>query len=71
MVKKKEPVITVKSVFHGTKTDRQAFMELILQRQLQDENNIINRKKTVDEDPVLRYNESTPMMRYTQANGGN
>ncbi len=71
MAKRKEPVITVKSVFHGTKTDRQAFIELILQRQLQDKNNIINRKETVDAEPNLRYNEGTPIMRYTQANGGN
>ena len=75
MSKAKDAVITVKSVFNGTKTDRQAFIDLILQRQqqtnLQNENVLLNRKKIVDADPNVRYNDGTPNMRYTQATGGN
>jgi len=74
MSKAKDAVITVKSVFNGTKTDRQAFIDLILQRQqqttLQNENILLNRKEIVDENPKIGYNDSTPNMRYTQANGG-
>ena len=32
MIKTKDAVITVKSVYDGDKTDRQAFIELILQK---------------------------------------
>ena len=75
MSKAKDAVITVKSVFNGTKTDRQAFIDLILQRQqqttLQNENILLNRKEIVDENPKIGYNDGTPNMRYTQANGGN
>ena len=75
MSKAKDAVITVKSVFNGTKTDRQAFIDLILQRQqqtnVQNENIILNRKEIVDENPKIGYNDGTPNMRYTQATGGN
>ncbi|MBQ2726473.1 MAG: hypothetical protein IJF78_12285 [Clostridia bacterium] len=75
MNKAKDAVITVKSVFNGTKTDRQAFIDLILQRQqqttLQNENILLNRKEIVDENPKIGYNDGTPNMRYTQATGGN
>ena len=75
MNKAKDAVITVKSVFSGTKTDRQAFIDLILQRQqqttLQNENILLNRKETVDDNPKTGYNDGTPNMRYTQATGGN
>lgn len=74
MSKAKDAVITVKSVFNGTKTDRQAFIDLILQRQqqttLQNENILLNRKETVDDNPKIGYNDGTPNMRYTQVNGG-
>ena len=77
MSKAKDAVITVKSVFNGTKTDRQAFIDLILQRQpkicdtrTSNENILLNRKEIVDENPKIRYNDGTPNMRYTQANGG-
>ena len=70
MNKAKDAVITVKSVFNGTKTDRQAFIDLILQRQqqttLQNENILLNRKEIVDENPKIGYNDGTPNMRYTQ-----
>ena len=75
MSKAKDAVITVKSVFNGTKTDRQTFIDLILQRQqqttLQNENILLNRKEIVDENPKIGYNDGTPNMRYTQATGGN
>ena len=77
MSKAKDAVITVKSVFNGTKTDRQAFIDLILQRQpkirdtrTSNENISLNRKEIVDENPKIGYNDGTPNMRYTQANGG-
>ena len=76
MTKAKDAVITVKSVYDGNKTDRQAFIELILQRQkalrneLQNENNILIRKETVDAAQNMRYNDCTPDMRYAQPNGG-
>ena len=77
MSKAKDAVITVKSVFNGTKTDRQAFIDLILQRQTKicdtrtsNENMLLNRKEIVDENPKIGYNDGTPNMRYTQANGG-
>ena len=78
MSKAKDAVITVKSVFNGTKTDRQAFIDLILQRQpkirdtrTSNENISLNRKEIVDENPKIGYNDGTPNMRYTQATGGN
>lgn len=77
MSKAKDAVITVKSVFNGTKTDRQAFIDLILQRQpkirdtrTSNENILLNRKETVDDNPKIGYNDGTPNMWYTQANGG-
>ena len=71
MIKMKDAVITVKSVYDGNKTDRQAFMELILQKQKalrnepRNENNILNRKETVDGVPDMRYNEYTSDAVYT------
>ena len=77
MMKVKDAVITVKSVYDGNKTDRQAFIELILQRQQKlremrasNENNILIRKETVDAAQNMRYNDCTPDMRYTQQDGG-
>ena len=63
MIKAKDAVITVKSVYDGDKTDRQAFIELILQRQ--DENNILKRKKPIDGDSNREYNYITPDAVYT------
>ena len=77
MIKPKDAVITVKSVYDGNKTDRQAFIELILQRQQKlremrasNENNILIRKETVDAAQNMRYNDCTPDMRYAQQDGG-
>lgn len=63
MIKTKDAVITVKSVYDGDKTDRQAFIELILQRQ--DENNILKRNKPIDGDRNREYNYITPDAVYT------
>ena len=74
MTKAKDAVITVKSVYDGDRTDRQAFIELILQRQQKlrneprNENNILNRKETVDGDRNQTYNILL-LMRYTQPDG--
>ncbi len=74
MSRAKDAEITVTSVFSGIKTDRQAFIELILQRQLithrgQHENNLSNVVKTVDGEKNMEYNGDTPDMRYTQKRG--
>ena len=71
MTKAKDAVITVKSIYDGDRTDRQAFIELILQKQqrLRDEprneNNILKRKKTIDGDRNREYNYITPDAVYT------
>ena len=55
----------------GDRTDRQAFIELILQRQQKlrneprNENNILNRKENVDGDRNQTYNYITPDAVYT------
>ena len=65
MTKAKDAVITVKSVY------RQAFIELILQRQQKlrneprNENDILNRKENVDGDRNQTYNYITPDAVYT------
>ena len=50
MAKKKEPVITVRTVFVGTRTERQAFIDLILEKE----------KSRVDRDVFSRYNKGNP-----------
>ena len=71
MIKTKDAVITLKSVYDGDRTDRQAFIELILQRQQKlrneprNENNISNRKENVDGDRNQTYNYFTPDAVYT------
>ncbi len=74
MSRPKDAEITVMSVFDGTKTAKQAFIELILQRQLikhrgQRKNNLSNVAETVDGDKKMEYNGDTPDMRYTQKRG--
>ena len=51
----KKPVITVKTVFAGTQTERQAFIDLIRQRR-----GLARTNSPVDEDAVIGYTESTP-----------
>ena len=50
MAKKKEPVITVRTVFVGTRTERQAFIDLILEKE----------KFGVDRERNSTYNKATP-----------
>lgn len=50
MAKTQEPVITVRAVFAGTRTDRQAFIDLILEK----------RKFTVDMNDNNPYNKVNP-----------
>lgn len=50
MAKKKEPIITVRTVFVGTRTDREAFIDLILEKE----------KSGVDREGYSRYNRVTP-----------
>ena len=50
MAKKKEPVITVRTVFVGTRTERQAFIDLILEKE----------KFGVDREGKSTYNKATP-----------
>ena len=51
MIKTKDAVITVKSVYDGDKTDRQAFIELILQKQQRLRNEPRN-ENNILKDPV-------------------
>ena len=53
MVKAKEPEITVSTVFAGTQTDRQAFMDLIVYKTGMS-------KSLVDRNGPIVYNKATP-----------
>ncbi|MDE7219553.1 MAG: hypothetical protein K2O45_08040 [Oscillospiraceae bacterium] len=55
MAKAKEPVITVSTVFAGRQTDRQAFIDLIIQKK-----EIAKSQVALDIVPSGRYNEITP-----------
>ena len=55
MAKAKEPVITVSTVFAGHQTDRQAFIDLIRQR-----NRDARLRSGLDAAPPSRYTETTP-----------
>ena len=55
MAKAKEPVITVSTVFAGRQTDRQAFIDLIIQKK-----EIAKSQSTLDISSPLRYNKITP-----------
>ena len=55
MAKAKEPVITVSTVFAGRQTDRQAFIDLIIQKK-----EIVKSQVFLDIIPLARYNEITP-----------
>ena len=50
MAKTQEPIITVRTVFNGKRTCRQAFLDLILEKS----------KNAVDNTAATRYNESNP-----------
>ena len=55
MAKAKEPVITVSTIFAGKQTDRQAFIDLIMQKK-----EIAKTQVSVDITTLTRYNEITP-----------
>ena len=55
MAKAKEPVITVSTVFAGRQTDRQAFIDLIIQKK-----EIAKSQVTLEISVPVRYNEITP-----------
>lgn len=55
MAKAKEPVITVSTVFSGRQTDRQAFIDLIMQKK-----EIAKTQVSLDIVSPMRYNKITP-----------
>ena len=55
MAKAKEPVITVSTVFAGRQTDRQAFIDLIIQKK-----EIVKPQVALDVSVPMRYNIITP-----------
>ena len=55
MAKAKEPVITVNTVFVGRQTDRQAFIDLIIQKK-----EIVKSQLSLDAGRAAGYNEITP-----------
>ena len=55
MAKTKEPVITVSTIFAGRQTDRQAFIDLIIQKK-----EIAKSQLSLDIISGKRYNEITP-----------
>ncbi len=55
MAKAREPVITVSTVFAGGQTDRQAFIDLIIQKK-----EIVKSQVSLDIAERIGYNEITP-----------
>ncbi len=55
MAKTKEPVITVSTIFAGRQTDRQAFIDLIIQKK-----EIAKSQLSLDIISSKRYNKITP-----------
>ena len=55
MAKAKEPVITVSTIFAGRQSDRQAFIDLIIQKK-----EIEKSQPSMDITAPTRYNEITP-----------
>lgn len=55
MAKPKDPVITVSTVFAGKQSDRQAFLDLILQK-----HEIVKSQSILDNKKPTQYNEDTP-----------
>ena len=55
MAKSKEPVITVSTIFAGRQSDRQAFIDLIIQKK-----EIEKSQPSMDITASIRYNEITP-----------
>lgn len=55
MAKSKNPVITVSAVFAGKQSDRQAFIDLILQKQ-----EIVKSQSIIDNSKSVEYTKDTP-----------
>ncbi len=55
MAKAKEPVITVSTVFAGRQTDRQAFIDLIIEKK-----EIAKSQLFIDSGLSTGYNKTTP-----------
>ena len=55
MAKAKEPVITVSTIFAGRQTDRQAFIDLIIQKK-----EIAKTQFSLDAERATGYNGTTP-----------
>ena len=55
MAKTKEPVITVSTIFAGRQTDRQAFIDLIIQKK-----EIAKTQFSLDAEHATGYNGTTP-----------
>lgn len=55
MAKPKDPVITVSTVFAGKQSDRQAFIDLILQKQ-----EIVKSQSIIDNSKSMEYTKDTP-----------
>ena len=55
MAKAKEPVITVNTIFAGRQTDRQAFIDLIMQKKVMEKSQF-----PIGITAPMRYNEATP-----------
>ena len=64
-VKNIDPIITVNTVFVGTQTDSQAFIDLIAQKQLLDKKQIY-----IDNTQISCYTEDTSKRQNTQLTGG-
>lgn len=64
-IKNIDPVITVNTVFVGTQTDRQAFIDLITQKHLIDKTQL-----NIDNTQLQCYTGGTSKKQDTQANGG-
>lgn len=60
-----DPVITVNTLFVGTQTDSQAFIDLITQKQVIDKT-----KVNIDKSQTVVYNGLTSKVQNTQHTGG-
>lgn len=63
--KNTDPIITVNTVFVGTQTDSQAFIDLIAQKQMIDKKQVY-----IDNTQVLCYTDDTSKKQNTQLTGG-
>ncbi|MFI3238923.1 MAG: hypothetical protein R3Y47_13005 [Lachnospiraceae bacterium] len=64
-IKNIDPVITVNTVFVGTQTDSQAFIDLIAQKQMIDKKQVY-----IDNIQISCYTDDTSKKQNTQLTGG-